>query len=84
MAPAELKRLRNATTPVVAVDDSTQARLAALEQQLSQDHLYKLEIVQAVQALRSMVGAGQPYLEMIPTALSTWSYAARSSPCAIS
>ena len=57
-SPAEVKRLRNASAPVQAADDSVQLRLVALEQQVRQDHAYKLELVQAVQALQSLASAG--------------------------
>ena len=58
-SPAEVKRLRNASAPVQAADDSVQTRLAALEQQVRQDHAYKLELVHAVQSLQSLASAGQ-------------------------
>ena len=64
-SPAALKRLRSAGAPVVATDDSVQARLAALEQQVRQDHLYKLEIVQAIQGLQTVATAGQTRLETV-------------------
>ena len=56
--PMVLKQLRNASAQVLATDDSVQARLVALEQQVLQDHAYKLELVQVVQGLQVMAASG--------------------------
>ena len=64
-SPAMQKRLRDVSVPVKAVADAAvEDRLAALEQQVIQEHAYKLELVQAVQNLQAVAAAGQQKLEV--------------------
>ena len=64
-SPAMQKRLRDVSVPVKAVADAAVGeRLAALEQQVVQEHAYKLELVQVVQNLQAMAAAGQQRLEV--------------------
>jgi len=59
------KRLRDVSVPVKAVADAAvEDRLAALEQQVIQEHAYKLDLVQAVQNLQAVAAAGQLKLEV--------------------
>ena len=53
-SPALEKRLKNVDAPVKAVDGTNDARIAALEKQQQADHVFKVEVVNAIRNLQNV------------------------------